>query len=97
MSLDLKAVEASIRSEIASIKKEAVKRLAGQDKPEWEPEMDSQNVLRVCLRIEEETGLVISEEVVPPGGFNDVEQCVQALLTETAKAWDAQSAKEKIA
>lgn len=95
MSLDLRAIEASIRSEIASIRKEAAKRLDGKDKPDWEPEMDSQNVLRVCLRIEEETGLVISEEVVPPGGFNDIEQCVQALLKETAKAWEEQSAKEK--
>lgn len=93
MSLDLSAVEAAIRSEIDAIRKETTKR-DGQDRPEWEPEIDSQNALRVCLRIEEETGIEISEDVVPPGGYDDVESCISALLGATEKAWKARNEKE---
>ncbi|HCK82999.1 MAG TPA: hypothetical protein DHW63_00260 [Hyphomonadaceae bacterium] len=58
-----------------------------------EPEIDSQNVLRILCRIEEETGLYVSEDCVPPGGFDDVETCVAAILAHAQSTWTY--AKEK--
>lgn len=58
-----------------------------------DPEVDSQNVLRILCRIEEETGLHVSEDCVPPGGFESVEACVVAILAHAQSTWTY--AKEK--
>lgn len=52
-----------------------------------EPEIDSQNVLRILCRIEEETGLYVSEDCVPPGGFDTVDACVAAILAHAQSTW----------
>lgn len=96
MSFPRDQIERAIRDEIRTIKSEAIKRRVTTGKAAWEPEIDSQNALRISLRIEDETGLIISEDKIPPGGFADVESCVRAFLDETEKAWVATRKEEKV-
>jgi hypothetical protein len=75
-------VEAAIRDEIA---------LAARDRPPtksgWRPEVDSQVVIRVVLRVEAEIGIELPEDAIPPGGFDDVEACVQGILAQSRRLW----------
>jgi acyl carrier protein len=89
-------IESAIRDEIRAIKSEAIMRRETDSRASWEPEIDSQNALRISLRIEDETKLVISEDNIPPGGFQDVESCISAFLRETEKAWLANREKETV-
>lgn len=96
MSFPRDEIETAIRDEIDTIKADAIKRRENADRAPWEPEIDSQNALRISLRIEDETGLVISEDKIPPGGFDNVEECVEAFLRETEIAWAANRKQEKV-
>lgn len=74
-----------IESELDDLADDAVLRGEGA-KPDWEPEIDSHAVLSVCIRIEEETGIVVSEDVVPVGGFADRETCVREMMRHAKEA-----------
>ena len=96
MSFPRDQIEDAIRDEIQAITSEAIKRRENTDRAAWEPEIDSQNALRISLRIEDETGLIISEDKTPPGGFETVESCIQAFLEETEIAWAANRKQEEV-
>jgi len=76
---------AAINAELDDILAEAKMRGEGGALG-WEPEIDSHSVLRVCLRIEEETGVEISEECVPVGGFKDRESCIATMMKHAKEA-----------
>lgn len=95
MSFPKDQIDAAIRDEIRAIKAEAIKRREHAGRASWEPEIDSQNALRISLRIEDETSIIVSEDMIPPGGFDDVESCVIAFLNETEKVWVANRKREK--
>lgn len=85
MTISDEDLAAAINDELDDIAAEAKLRGEG-GKPGWEPEIDSHSVLRVCLRIEEEIGLGISEECVPVGGFRDRESCVATMMKHAKEA-----------
>lgn len=80
----VRAVERVIRDEIAS---------AINDRPippaEWEPEVDSLVMVRVILRIEEEFALNLLDDVMPAGGFSNIEHCVALVIETCRKLWNA--------
>lgn len=86
-------IEQAIRDELKAIAADMAGLHGQMPGAGCEPEVDSQNVLRILCRIEEETGLYVSEDCVPPGGFDDVEACVAAILTHAEATWTY--AKEK--
>ncbi len=83
-----------IEDELDILAQDAILR-GEASKPTWEPEIDSQSALSVCLRIEEETGIVVSEDVVPVGGFDDRETCVREMMKHTKAAAAAVLEKKK--
>ena len=85
-------LRAAIENELDELARDAASRGEG-DSPDWQPEIDSHAVLSVILRVEEETGVTISESVIPVGGFADRETCVREMMAH-AKAAIAASAKE---
>lgn len=85
MTISDEDLAAAINDELDDIADEAKMRGEG-GKPGWEPEIDSHSVLRVCLRLEEEIGLEISEECVPVGGFRDRDSCVATMMKHAKEA-----------
>jgi len=79
----------AIREEIA---------VAAQDRPPsksgWRPEVDSPVVVRVVLRVERELGITLPENAVPPGGFDEVEHCVESILTHCRILWREKQPQE---
>ncbi len=79
----------AIRDEIA---------VAAQERPPtwsgWRPEVDSPVVVRVVLRVERELGITLSEDAMPPGGFEDVEQCVEGILAQCRMLWREKQQQE---
>lgn len=75
-------LEAAIRDEIVAAAKDRPPTKSG-----WRPEVDSQVVIRIVLRIEAEIGVELPEDAMPPGGFDDVEQCVATLLGTSQRLW----------
>lgn len=82
-------VEAAIRDEIAVAAKDRPPTRSG-----WRPEVDSQVVMRVTLRVEAETGVELPEDTMPPGGFDDVEECVEAVLATSRRLWREKQQQE---
>ncbi len=78
-------LRAMIEDELDDIADDALLR-GESDQPEWEPEIDSQAVLRVLLRLEEELGVELSEDIVPVGGYDDRTACVRAMVDESKRA-----------
>lgn len=82
MKFPEKTIADAIRDEIA---------IAAQDRPPtksgWRPEVDSPVVVRVVLRVERELGITLPEDAMPPGGFDDVEHCVQGILAHCRMLW----------
>lgn len=78
-------LESAIHAELDDIADEAIMRGEGA-KSDWEPEIDSHSVLRICLRIEEEIGIEISEDCVPVGGFPDRKSCVEIMMKHAKEA-----------
>lgn len=72
----------AIRDEIA---------VAAQERPPaksgWRPEVDSPVVVRVVLRVERELGIELPEDAMPPGGFDDVEDCVESIVAQCRMLW----------
>ncbi len=75
-------VEAAIRDEIATAARDRPPTKSG-----WRPEVDSPVVICVILRVEAEIGIELPESAVPPGGFDDVEACVQGILARSRHIW----------
>ena len=82
MDFPKKQVEDAIRDEI---------RLATEARPTaragWESGVDSLVVVEATLRVEEEFGIELPDEVMPPGGYDDAETCVRHLTDRCAKIW----------
>ncbi len=82
MQFPEKMVEDAIRDEIA---------VAAQQRPPtksgWRPEVDSLVVVCVVLRVQRELGITLPEDAMPPGGFNDVEHCVDGILDQCRILW----------
>lgn len=76
-------LKAAIIAELDELKDDAVLR-GESNHPDWYPAIDSLAVINICVRIEEETGVAISEDCVPVGGFADREACI-AVMTQHAK------------
>lgn len=74
------AVETTIRDEI---------RCAQSDRPipkaEWEPHLDSLVMVSIALRLEEDFGIKLPEEIMPPGGFDDENRCVGVFADHVMK------------
>lgn len=87
-------LKSAINSELDDIAHEAIMR-GETGKSNWEPEIDSHSVLRVCLRIEEEIGVEISEDCIPVGGFSDRNTCVEVMMKHSKEAI-AQAEKAKV-
>lgn len=86
-------LKAAIEAELDDLADEAV--LRGETvKSGWEPEIDSLAVINICVRIQEETGIIVSEKCVPVGGFPDRKSCVDTMVAH-AKAAMAQMHKIK--
>ncbi len=83
-------LEDAIRDEIASAINDRPTPRAG-----WEPEVDSLVMVRVVLRIEEELALDLPDDVMPPGGFNDVEHCVVTVMEMCRELWNANQPVEE--
>lgn len=75
-------IEAAIRDEIAVAAKDRPPTKSG-----WRPEVDSQVVIRVVLRVEAEIGIELPDDAMPPGGFDDIEACVQGILALSRRVW----------
>jgi acyl carrier protein len=75
-------IETVIRDEI---------RAAMEDRPTpraaWEPAVDSLVMVRVVLRIEEEFGLNLPDDVMPAGGFGSIDHCVTAVIKTCRELW----------
>ncbi len=82
-------VEAAIRDEIAVAAKDLPPTKSG-----WRPEVDSQVVIRAILRVETETGIKLPEDTMPPGGFDGIEDCVQAILAKSRRLWSEKQQQE---
>ncbi|MEP0068531.1 hypothetical protein [Pyruvatibacter sp.] len=90
-------LKSAIEDELNDLANDAILR-GEATHPDWQPEIDSHAVLSICLRIEEETGVPISEDVVPVGGFADRAECVREMMahakTAVLEAENAQSKQE---
>ena len=80
----VQAIEAAIREEIAS----AISDRPTPRRP-WEPEVDSLVMVRVVLRIEEELALDLPDDVMPSGGFQGIEHCVETVMATCRELWAA--------
>lgn len=82
MAFPRQQIEQAIRDEI---------RCASDDRPvprgQWEPEVDSHVMVRIVLRIEEEVGLRLPDDCMPPGGVESIEQCVETMTATCERIW----------
>lgn len=83
-------IEAAIRDEIVAAAKDRPPTKSG-----WRPEVDSQVVIRVVLRVEAEIGIELPEDTMPPGGFDDIEVCVQSILAQSRRLWSEKQQQER--
>lgn len=83
-------IEAAIRDEIVAAAKDRPPTKSG-----WRPEVDSQVVIRVVLRVEAEIGIELPEDTMPPGGFDDIEACVQSILAQSRRLWSEKQQQER--
>ena len=87
-------LKAAIESELDDLADDAILRGEGTQ-PGWQPSIDSLAVINICVRIQEETGVVISEECVPVGGFQDRDTCISTMLAHAKKALAAASVSKE--
>lgn len=76
MTVPTETIEAIIRDEIRSAQADRPTPKAG-----WEPQIDSLVMVSIALRIEEEFNVKLPEAAMPPGGFDDENECV-AVFTQ---------------
>lgn len=63
----------------------------------WEPEIDSLTMVRVVCRVEEELAIELPDDVMPPGGFENVTHCVAVVMAASRELWKAnQPVKEEV-
>ena len=81
MILSRAVIETAIRDEI---------RCAQADRPTpkagWEPHLDSLVMVSIALRLEEDFGVKLPEEVMPPGGFDDEHRCIAVFADHVMKS-----------
>lgn len=77
-------LEDAIRDEITS----AINDRPTPRRP-WEPEVDSLVMVRVVLRIEEELALDLPDDVMPSGGFQGIDHCVETVMAKCRELWAA--------
>lgn len=83
-------LEDAIRGEIESAINDRPTMRAG-----WEPEVDSLVMVRVVLRIEEDLGISLPDDLMPSGGFNDVEHCVLTVIKACRDLWNTKQPVEE--
>jgi hypothetical protein len=44
-------------------------------------------MVRIVLRIEEEVGLKLPDDCMPPGGVESIEQCVETMTATCERIW----------
>jgi len=93
MLFPAEAVEACLRDAVAAAAADqAAIRTSGSTSGSgkaaaWEPEADSLVVLTALTALEEQFGIELPDDVVPPGGYVDVEACIGDLLQRASAAW----------
>ncbi len=94
MLFPAEAVEACLRGALAAAATDqaAIRAAAGKENDNvgsagWEPEVDSLIVLEALTALEEQFGIELPDDVVPPGGYADSEACVRHLLQRARAAW----------
>ncbi len=83
-------LEDAIRDEIAAAINDRPTFRAG-----WEPEVDSLVMVRVVLRIEEELGVRLPDDLMPSGGFDDREHCVFTVIETCRELWETKQPVEE--
>jgi acyl carrier protein len=83
-------LENAIRDEIAA---------AASDRPTprgaWEPEVDSLTMVRVVCRVEEELAIKLPDDVMPRGGFDNVDHCVAVVMAASRELWNVNKPVEE--
>ena len=93
MLFPAEAVEACLRDAVAAAAADqaAIRVSAGTSgsgkAATWEPEADSLVVLTALTALEEQFGITLPDDVVPPGGYADTEACIRHLLQHARAAW----------
>ncbi len=93
MLFPAEAVEACLRDAIAAAAADQAairtSKSAGSSGREagWEPEVDSLVVLTALTALEEQFGIKLPDDVVPPGGYADAEACIRHLLQRARATW----------
>lgn len=75
-------LEKAIRDEIAI----SIANRPTQREP-WEAEVDSLVMVSVVLRVEEEINVELPDDIMPAGGFNSLDHCVDVVMKKCAAAW----------
>ena len=92
------AVEACLRDAIATaavdreVAPGAVRGKGTAGQPVWEPEVDSVVALEVILALEARFGVEFRDDVVPPGGFANLEDFIMSMLNAARAAFAVQRA-----
>lgn len=98
ISFPAEAIEACLRDAIAmaAVDRKGIPDTgAGPGAPasaEWEPEVDSIVALEAILAVEAEFGIELPDDVVPPGGYADLEECVGSMLRAARAAFEGKRA-----
>lgn len=91
------AVEACLRKAIATATTDrggVPSTVEGRDAGSagWEPEVDSVVALEAIIAVEAEFGIKLPDDVVPPGGYADIEECVGSMLRAARAAFEGKHA-----
>lgn len=92
------AVEACLRDAIATaaVDREGIPGIgegkSGPASAGGEPEVDSIVALEAVLAVEAQFGIELRDDVVPPGGYADVEECVGSMLRAARAAFEGKHA-----
>lgn len=84
------ALEKAVRQEIA----DAIADRVVPREP-WEAEVDSLVMVNVVCRVEEEINIKLPDDVMPAGGFDDVDHCVATILEKCAEVWQTSTAAKQ--
>ena len=88
------AIEACLRDAIATaaVDREGIPAIGGGKglpaSAGWESEVDSVVALEAILALEAKFGIELPDDVVPPGGYVDVEECIGSMLRAARAAFE---------
>lgn len=75
----------SSSTKIEAIVKDEIRR-ADENRPtpkkDWEPGVDSLVMATIVMRIEGEFGIEVPDTCIPPGGVDDVQECINFLTSK---------------